>query len=292
MPGRPSIEVELREGTRVLDQGGILNPKREATAIWAALTGTLMGDVWLMREDEAQPDHSLRFREALERRAHGEPLPYVVGITGFRKLSLKVDKRVLIPRPETEGLVERVIDWCRCRERGSTSSWGVAIDVCTGSGNIALSLAVEGEFERIVATDSSTDALAVAMDNRDSLDLVTPVEFVHGNLLDPVGDTVADVIVSNPPYVTSAEYAVLDTGVRNFEPQMALVSGEDGMHHTKALLRDANSRLCPGGLVAIEVDSNRAGEVLELADEFGWQNPNIEADLFGRSRFFLANKEM
>jgi release factor glutamine methyltransferase len=291
MSGRPSIELELREGTRALDQAGILNPKREATAIWASLIGVQLGDVWLMREDEALADHSLRFKEAVERRARGEPLPYVAGVTGFRKLSLKVDRRVLIPRPETEGLVERVLEWCRSRERGSESGWGIAVDVCTGSGNIALSLAVEGEFDRVIATDSSADALDVAADNHRSLTPRTPVEFVHGNLLDSIGDTVADVIVSNPPYVSTAEYAGLDVSVRNFEPHTALVSGVDGMDHTTVLLQEAKGRLLPGGLIAIEVDSTRAGAVLDLAAQVGWQNARVEADLFGRSRFFLANKE-
>jgi len=292
MPGRPSIENELHEGTRVLGQAGILNPKREATAIWAALIGVQLGDVWLMREDEAQRDHSLRFKEALERRGRGEPLPYVVGVTGFRKLEIKVDQRVLIPRPETEGLVDRVLEWGRSRERGLSTGWGLAVDVGTGSGAIALSLAVEGEFDRIIATDSSKEALDVAVDNMKSLAPGTPVEFVHGNLLDPIGDSVADVIVSNPPYVTTAEYAGLDSGVKNFEPRDALVSGVDGLSHTRALLDGAKSRLVPGGLVAIEVDSTRAGAVLDLADQLGWQNAHVEADLFGRSRFFFATKEM
>ena len=162
MPRRPTIELELREGTRVLDDAGILNPKREATAIWASLAGCLPGDVWLGREEEAPEDLSTRFREALKRRATGEPLPYVVGKTGFRTIEIKVDRRALIPRPETEGLVEVVLAWAKKREERKQGAWGVAVDVGTGTGCVALSLAVEGRFEKIVATDISEAALELA----------------------------------------------------------------------------------------------------------------------------------
>ena len=291
MPGQPSIEVELRAGTRVLNHAGILNPKREATAIWASLTGNQLGDVWLMRDAEAPQAHSSRFREALARRASGEPLPYVVGVTGFRKLDLKVDRRALIPRPETEGLVDWVLAWGNRRTSAEAARWGVAVDVGTGTGCIALCLAVEGNFERVVATDNSIQALELAGENVSSIAPETPVELRSGSLLEPLGGLVADVIVSNPPYVTAAEHAGLDAGVRDFEPRDALVSGLDGMNHTRALLEGARSRLVSGGLVAIEVDSNRAGAVLELADQLGWSNARVEADLFGRPRFFLATKE-
>jgi len=292
MPASPSVAVELSEGTRVLDRAGILNPKREALAIWAGLAGVALGDVWLSR-DEAAPRHrSARFREAVERRASGEPLPYVVGVAGFRKLVLKVDRRVLIPRPETEGMVDRVLKWCGTGAVETTPGWGVAVDVGTGSGAIALCLAMEGNFERIVATDISSDAIAVARDNGRSLAAKTPVEFVRGFLLDPIGVGTADVIVSNPPYVTIAEYAALDSTVTAFEPREALVSGADGLGHTTELLESARSCLRPGGLLAIEVDSTRAGAVLDAAGRFGWRDAVVEADLFGRPRFFLATKEI
>ena len=292
MPGRPSIGIELREGARLLDEAGIPNSKREANAIWASLFGMRLADVWLVRETEAPRSNVLRFKEALRRRAGGEPLPYVVGGAGFRELTLKVDRRVLIPRPETEGLVDAVLRWCRSRKPGFSTGWGIAVDVGTGSGNIALSLAVEGEFERIVATDSSIDALNVARDNRESVVAGTAVEFINCSLLDPIRDAVADVIVSNPPYLSTAEYAELDTSVADFEPQDALLSGVDGMQHTEALLEGSVSRLRTGGLLAIEVDSTRAETVLALSEELGWHEARIEDDLFGRPRYFLATKEM
>jgi release factor glutamine methyltransferase len=291
MPERPSIEGVLREGEQVLDEAGILNPKREATAIWAALAGCLPGDVWLRRAEEAPEDLASLFREALTRRAAGEPLQYVVGVSGFRTLELKVDRRALIPRPETEGLVDRVLEWGKSRTCPQADNWGVAVDVGTGTGCIALSLAVEGNFERIIATDISDSALQLAAENVGEVAPETPVELRRGYLLDPLGEQIVDVIVSNPPYVTTSEYTGLDTGVSDFEPWEALVSGADGMGHTRELLEGAASRLAPGGLLAIEVDSTRADVVIDLARQMGWPNARVEADLFGRPRFLHATKE-
>ena len=291
MPARLSIEFELRDASSILDRAGILNPKREAIAIWASLSGAQPGDVWLRREDEAPERESKRFREAVHRRASGEPLPYVVGTTGFRKLDLKVDRRALIPRPETEGLVERVLERCSRVTSGRVGSWGVAVDVGTGTGCIALSLAVEGNFRRVLATDNSKAALDLAAENIELVAAETPVEALRGSLLDPIGETVADVIVSNPPYVTTSEYDMLESGVSSFEPRNALVSGEDGLSHTRELLESALDRLVPGGLIAIEVDSTRAEMAQDLACRLGWPNARVEADLFGRPRFLLATKE-
>lgn len=291
MRERRSIATELRDATRFLDRAGILNPKREATAIWASLADTQPGDIWLRREEEVLESESKRFLEALHRRARGEPLPYVVGETGFRRLDLKVDSRVLIPRPETEGLVECVLEWCRLHSSAEADGWGVAVDVGTGSGCIALSLAMEGNFERVLATDNSEAALELAAENVELVSAETPVEIRLGALLDPLGETDVDVIVSNPPYVTISEYDMLESSVTSFEPRNALVSGEDGMDHTRELLVRAVDHLVPGGLIAIEVDSTRAEMAHDLARRLGWPNARVEADLFGRPRFLLATKE-
>jgi release factor glutamine methyltransferase len=292
MRERRSIAIELRDATRFLDRAGILNPKREATAIWASLADTQPGDIWLRREEEVLESESRRFLEALHRRASGEPLPYVVGETGFRTLDIKVDRRVLIPRPETEGLVECVLEWCRFHSSAEADEWGVAVDVGTGSGCIALSLAMEGNFERVLATDNSEAALELATENVELVSAETPVEVRLGALLDPLGEAEVEVIVSNPPYVTISEYDMLDSSVTSFEPRNALVSGEDGMDHTRELLVSAVDRLVPGGLIAIEVDSTRAEMACDLACRLGWPNARVEADLFGRPRFLLATKEI
>jgi release factor glutamine methyltransferase len=217
-------------------------------------------------------------------------LAYVVGTTGFRTIELRVDRRVLIPRPETEGLVELVLEWS-AREHSGAEDWGAAADIGTGSGCVALSLAVEGRFERVIAIDCSTEALQLARQNRDAVAPATPVQFRLGEGLEPVREESLGVVVSNPPYVAPAEYEELDRGVREYEPREALVSGLGGMAHIQQLLDGAAAVLAAGGLLAIEIDSTRADLALRLARESGWPDARVERDLFARPRYLLATKE-
>ena len=218
-------------------------------------------------------------------RADAEPRAYVEGIAGFRLLDLFVDRRVLIPRPETEGLVELVL-----RETGSRTPAAAlsVLDLGTGSGCIALSLATEGRFSRIVATDVSAEALGVARLNAERVRPQCPIEFRLGSLFEPVVRERFDVIVSNPPYITEPEYRELDRSVRDFEPRVALESGPDGLAHTRAILEQAGDHLMPGGLVALEVDSRRAERSRELARAAGLESVRVERDVFDRPRFLLA----
>jgi release factor glutamine methyltransferase len=227
-----------------------------------------------------------RFWEAVERRASGTPFPYAVGRASFRTLVLKTDARALIPRPETEGLVELVLEWGSGRWGPRTG--GIAADVGTGCGCIALSLAVEGTFDRIVAVERSSQAAALARENVALVAPPVPVDVREGNLLAPLVGARYRAIVSNPPYLTAAEYDALDASVRDFEPRDALASGADGLDVTRALLAGSAALLEPGGLLAIEIDERRGDAVRALAHEYGWRRIGIHDDLFGRPRFALA----
>ncbi len=292
-PGRrPSIAQTLDLAAEQLGRSGVMNAKREATALWAALAGVKPGDVWLRREGEPERLVVERFWEAVERRASGFPFPYAVGRTTFRTLDLKLDPRALIPRPETEGLVELVLQWVKGEgERGQGRGGGVggtAADIGTGSGCIALSLAVEGDFDRVVAVERSPEAAALARENVSLVGPPVPVEVREGDLLGPLGDERFRVIVANPPYLTEQEYAALDPAVRLFEPRDALVSGPDGLDATRALFAGAAARLAPGGMLCLEIDERREERVRLLAHEFGWRRIGVHQDLFGRPRFALA----
>ena len=284
-----SIDAALNDAADRLAASGLPGSRREATMLWAAVqgAGTKPGDVWLRREQEPAPDVLERFCQAVERRANGVPFAYAVGRTSFRTLDLTLDARALIPRPETEGLVDLVLREVGKGETGNGKR-GVAADIGTGCGCIALALALEGSFERVIAVERSPGAAALA---RENVALVRPpvsVEVREGDLLAPVAGERCRAIVANPPYLTEAEYLGLDQTVRLFEPRDALVSGPDGLAATRALLAGAPGLLEPGGLLALEVDERRAERVTRLARELAWSRVTVHDDLFGRPRYVLA----
>jgi release factor glutamine methyltransferase len=285
---RSSIAQVLDLGIERLAAAGVLNAKREATALWAALEGVKPGEVWLRREGHPLPTVAEMFQEAVARRARGMPFPYAVGRATFRTVELVLDARALIPRPETEGLVELVLEWGT--RDGGRGTGGLAADIGTGCGCIALSLAVEGHFERVVAVERSPDAAALARENVERVRPPVPVEVREGDLLAPLRgrEERFRAIVSNPPYLTEAEVAALEPAVRDFEPRGALVSGPDGLDATRALFAGAAALLERGGVLALEIDERRAEPVRALAHEFGWRRIGIHQDLFGRPRYALA----
>lgn len=288
--GESTIAAALVAAARPLARAGIVHPEREARALWAGVAGAGVtpGDVWLGRERSAAPAIWRRFREAVDRRLSGVPFAYAVGRTSFRTLELKCDRRALIPRPETEGLVELVLRETVMRD-GRCKMRGTVVDIGTGCGCIALSLAVEGRFERVIAVERSADAAALARENVALVRPPVPVDVRVGDLLAPLrsGERYR-AIVSNPPYLTEAEYAALEPAVRMHEPREALVSGADGLGATAALLAGARPLLEPGGCLALEIDERRADTVCALARRHGWTALTVHHDLFGRPRYALA----
>ena len=262
-----------------LTEAGVPEGRREASRLAEAAWGLSSGQARLRPEREVSLAAAGRLSALVERRAAGEPLAYVTGIAGFRRLMLASDARALIPRPETEALLDLVL------ERIPS---GVAADVCTGSGCIALALAQEGRYERVIGTDSSADALALARENGTRTGL--SVEWRQGDLLTPLAGEQLDVLVANPPYLTTAEYAALDRSVAAWEPAQALESGADGLDATRRLVAEATAVVRPGGWMALEVDSQRAAAVANLATGFGWTEPAVYQDLYGRARFVLARR--
>lgn len=212
------------------------------------------------------------------------PFQYVEGKAHFRHLELDVDERVLIPRPETEV----VVDWALKLAR---NGGGTAVDIGTGSGAIALSLALEGSFDRVVATDVSSDALAAAAANLARLApaLKAAVELRLGSFLAPVAGIGAKLLVSNPPYIAARELHSLPADVRGWEPPVALLSGEDGMAATATIIEGAHRVLAPGGWLVLETDSTRAGaaEALVRAREM-YADIAVYPDLTGRDRVLVA----
>ena len=278
-------EADVSLGDLVADAGRMLaaaripEPRREALRLWSDLVEASPVDAILGRRAPVSADQVAAFLAAVERRAGGEPLAYVSGRAGFRRLTLEVDRRVLIPRPETEGLVDLVLN---------RAPRGIVVDVCTGSGCIALGLADEGQYDRVLGVDLSGEALAVAAGNVRLTGL--PVTLLCGDLTAPLGTAAVDALVANPPYIASVEYAALDPSVRDWEPSMALEGGPDGLDITRRLLDDGRRVVTPRGWIALEVDSTRAEATASLAGAYGWQGVTIHPDLFGRERYLLAQR--
>jgi len=284
-----SIEATLtrrlqRQSTQVMPNAELEDAGEEARALLVSLLDVRRS--WPMHHaDEVLPadvvDALLR---AAAMRARGAPIQYATGRAAFRHLTLAVDDRVLIPRPETEVLVDLALERC---------DGGAVVDVGTGSGCIALSLASEGRFERVIATDVSAGALAVARANAERVGalLRTPVEFREGSLLAPLMSERVRMVVSNPPYIAASDAATLPALVRDWEPAIALYSAEGGMAHIIALARDAAAVLEPRGWLLIEVDARRASQAAETVIASAWyEDVAVHRDLAGRERFVTARR--
>jgi release factor glutamine methyltransferase len=270
----------------MLESEGIEDAQREAREIVAAILD--VPKFWAAANSvaDASPDVARAVIRAAMHRAIGMPLAYAVGRASFRHLTLDIDERVLIPRVETEVLVERVLERCTAKTR-------TIADIGTGSGAIALSLAFEGEFARVIATDISLDAIDVAAANAKAFGaaLKSRVEFRHGSLLAPLKGVKLDAIVCNPPYISFAEVADLPPDVRDWEPSLALLCPQDGLAVTRELVRQAPHSLTPGGFLALEVDTRRAGTVAEMVAVDGrYDGIEVLLDLTGRERFVFARR--
>ncbi len=275
-----------------LDAKGVERGRLDAEHLLAHTLGTTRLQLYLEHERPLTPDELGAFKPLLLRRAAREPLQYILGRASFRELELAVDPRVLVPRPETEVLVDEVLAWTKAR-RGAGGGQGLtALDVGTGSGCIALSLAHEGGFARVVATDVSEDALDVARANAAEVGLVEAVELRAGALFEPLApEERFHVVVSNPPYVAAGEAGELEPEVAEWEPEGALYAGEAGMDVLGALVAGAARHLEPGGLLALEVGLGQAEAVagaIRAAGGFG--APRIRRDLAGRQRIVLAER--
>jgi len=283
---RETALAVTRKAAGHMAERGIENARLEAELLMAAVLGVSRLDLYLQFDRPLNEQELTTYREHVKRRLKREPLQYIVGHVQFREIELNVDRRVLIPRPETEVLVGEVLTWAA--RHGAKR----AIDLGTGSGAIALSLAKEGAFEQVVATDVSRDALKVAYGNADRLGLKDRIEWRHGSLWDVVRDgETFDVIVSNPPYVESTSATHLQPEVAEWEPAQALFAGPDGLDILRQIVTGAPDRLNRPGLLAVEIGAGQADAVKEIAERTGaFAAVQAVRDLSGRDRIISAEK--
>lgn len=244
--------------TQVLKNAGIEHPERQVLSLMGHITGKpliqlLTGDIHLSE------DQITRLNALVNRRAAGEPLQYLVGTAPFWKHTFRVAPGVLIPRPETEHILETFLD------ETSPDFTGTVVDCGTGSGNIAISAALERPRATILAMDRSSRALAIAEQNRNELGATT-VFLIHGDMLQAIGEGTVDMVLSNPPYVHPADRETLQAELHH-EPEHALYSTPDGLTHIRKLIADSRRILKKSGLLIFEFGYNQGQAIRRIVSE-------------------------
>jgi release factor glutamine methyltransferase len=274
-----TVGESLAHGTGVLAEAGIDTARLEAELLLAkACDDCARALLYMELQRELSPEAEEAFAALLARRARREPLAYILGHWGFRRLTLKTDARALIPRPETEIVVERAL------EHLNGMSEPAVLDVGTGTGAIALAIVDEHPRARVTAIDTSSDALALARENLDLLGINGRVRLVEHDLTEGLGRDEFDLVVSNPPYVEPEDIETLQPEVRDWEPRIALVAHGA----TAAVARAATEALRPGGWVVLEIAENQAVNVAGLLTDLGYEHLRISPDMAGRDRVIEA----
>jgi len=265
----------LAAATARLASAGIESARLEAELLLArACDDCARALLYAELDRELTPEQEAAFEANVSRRVQREPLAYILGEWGFRRLTLKTDRRALIPRPETEIVVERALEHIRDEADPDV------LDVGTGTGAIALAIADEHAGARVTAIDASPEALALADENRELTGINGRVRLVEHDLTEGLGRSQFDLVVSNPPYVEPEELPTLQPEVRDWEPHIALVaSGATG-----AVARAATESLRPGGWLVLETAAGTGERIRDLLQELGYERVTITPDLAGRDR--------
>jgi release factor glutamine methyltransferase len=270
----------LREAATELARAGCPSPRVDAEHLLSHALGRSRTELYVTMDDPLAAEAVPRFRELVARRSGREPLAYILGEWGFRGLTLRVDPRVLIPRPETEVVVEHCLELLAGVEEPEV------LDIGVGSGAIALAIADEHPSARVTACDRSRGALEVAKSNLDATGLDRRVRLVEHDLLGGFGKERFDLVVSNPPYVAEEEIERLEPEVRDWEPREALV----GPGATESIARGSHCALKRGGWLVLEVADGRAQDDASLLSELGYETVTIAPDLAGRERVVSGRK--
>jgi release factor glutamine methyltransferase len=284
----------LQSARKLLEISGLNDADREAELIVSHCLG--IDRLHLYKEDPDIPENILlQIYGYIRRRAAREPLQYILGYTEFHGLKIKVGPGVLIPRPETELLVEEAIKILRNAGKGTGKvkvSYNLKIlDLCLGSGCIALALAREFPDAQVYGTDTSEVALTYARENADR-NRMQNVTFLKGSLFDPLknSDLKFDVIISNPPYIKRDEIGNLQPEIRDWEPVEALDGGEEGLDYYKMLIPEAGNYLKENGYLVLEIGIGQSDEVKWMAEEASFQDIIVIRDYSGIERILIANK--
>ena len=271
----------LKEGEEKLEQAGVPESRLNAWYLFSDSFRMSRACYYLHNQEEAPEEETRLYRKRLERKKNREPVQYILGSQDFMGLHFKVSPQVLIPRQDTETLVEEVLsDW---KKEGEEKIHG--LDLCTGSGCIGISLAHLGGF-RMDASDISRDALAVAKENAAAYDC--PVRFLESDLFSSIPSCRYDLIVSNPPYIRKQDLETLMPEVKDFEPEMALDGKEDGLFFYRKIGREGGKYLRDHGKIYLEIGWDQAQDVKRILEENGFYRIQTVRDGAGKDRVIKA----
>ncbi len=280
------IRTALQRAARDLNASGSPSPRLDAEVLLMHLLGIDRLQLLLRPEMELTGEEDAGFSRWIERRSLGEPVAYILGEKEFWSLRFEVGREVLIPRPETECLIEEVLRFYRPPGKDLR-----VVDIGTGSGAIGVVLARELPAARVAATDISPGALAVARRNASAHGVSARMDFVQGDLFASFsGDF--DIVCSNPPYIREEEYDLLPEGIRKFEPPEALMAGPDGVAFHRTIIREGAHRLRAGGRVFLEIGEGQREAVEALFEETGdYDDISFRKDYGGIDRVVSARKQ-
>lgn len=285
-----TIREALLEAASFLRQKGVILPRMEAEIILAFLLNKERHYLYAHGEAKLGQEIQAAYRRMLERRGEGFPLAYLTGEKEFMGLNFGVNENVLIPRPETEHLVEGVLKWCRSLIKAEANSFPLRIlDLGTGCGNIAISLAYYLPFASVTAVDLDMKAISLARMNADNLGVAGRINFLCGSFWEPLSpaEEKFHVIVSNPPYIPRPELAFLPREVQ-YEPPLALNGGSDGLEAYRIIFSKIELYLASPGLLALEIGADQAANILKLGSKVTlFQDFAIIKDYSGRERVIL-----
>lgn len=287
-PDAWTIKRLLEWITQYLTDRKVDSPRLSAELVLAHVLGKKRIDLYTQFDTVVDRPALDRLRELVRRAGQQEPVAYLVGRTEFYSLEIEVCKDCLIPRPETELLVQKAIDFVRSRPGPQR-----VCDLCTGSGCIAVALAANCKTAHVMATDLCDKALAAAARNVERHGLADRIRLLSGDLFDPIvpqlDDGLFDLIVSNPPYVTAEEYEKLDRNVRDFEPRLALRAGADGLDVLRRIVDGADPFLKPDGALMLEIGHQQAPAVTDLLRRTGrFSAIRVEKDFQDHDRVVVA----
>ena len=282
------MKTFLEWSTDRLTQAGIDSPRIEAEVLLAGALGFCREEIYRRPERILNEDEKSISRDFVDRRAHREPVAHILGYREFWSLDFKITSDVLIPRPETETLIETLL---KLQAEVSPGQARRLLDIGTGSGIIAVVAAREITDCQVTATDLSADALVVARENADTHDVSDQINFIQGDLFAEVPETLYDFIVSNPPYIETKRLPDLMPDVRNFEPTAALDGGVDGLDFYRRIISKASDYLKEGGGLVFEIGETQAEAVSRLlCAEDKYETVNVTKDYSGYDRVVSARK--